>query len=180
MTFIDFLLYISAGGSDFKYDIFLVDTETFFFFNICHFNFWNPINIPCLLHASYYLPSLYSDGHSTCMTPLSINLNSFFLQPRRSRSASPLILSPYRAIVFRPDAIFVLLRKAYKYSELGSVCRMVFISHPFNCLSLYMLSINSAQHHLEYSRVRHYFFIFFSVRIRIISCRHFLSSFLIP
>ncbi|KAG5042936.1 hypothetical protein JHK87_006851 [Glycine soja] len=44
--------------------------------------------------------------------------------PRRSRSASPLILSAYRAIVFRPDAIFVLLRKAYKDSDLGSVCRM--------------------------------------------------------
>ncbi|RDY09941.1 hypothetical protein CR513_05608, partial [Mucuna pruriens] len=45
-------------------------------------------------------------------------------EPRRSRSASPLILSAYRAIVFRPDAIFVLLRKAYKDSDLGSVCRM--------------------------------------------------------
>ncbi|KAG5009705.1 hypothetical protein GYH30_018179 [Glycine max] len=45
-------------------------------------------------------------------------------EPRRSRSASPLILSAYRAIVFRADAIFVLLRKAYKDSDLGSVCRM--------------------------------------------------------
>ncbi|CAJ1948824.1 unnamed protein product [Sphenostylis stenocarpa] len=45
-------------------------------------------------------------------------------KPRRSRSASPLIVSSYRAIVFRPDAIFVLLRKAYKDSDLGSVCRM--------------------------------------------------------
>ncbi|KAL3027975.1 hypothetical protein AAZX31_03G087700 [Glycine max] len=45
-------------------------------------------------------------------------------EPRRSRSASPLILSAYRAIVFRPDAIFVLLRKAYKDSDLGAVCRM--------------------------------------------------------
>ncbi|KAL2319377.1 hypothetical protein Fmac_028346 [Flemingia macrophylla] len=45
-------------------------------------------------------------------------------EPRRSRSASPLILSAHRAIVFRPDEIFVLLRKAYKDSDLGSVCRM--------------------------------------------------------
>ncbi|XP_027334716.1 uncharacterized protein LOC113849198 isoform X2 [Abrus precatorius] len=45
-------------------------------------------------------------------------------EPRRSRSASPFIFSAYRAIVFRPDAIFVLLRKAYKDSDLGSVCRM--------------------------------------------------------
>ncbi|KAK7285495.1 hypothetical protein RJT34_20268 [Clitoria ternatea] len=45
-------------------------------------------------------------------------------EPRRSRNVSPFILSAYRAIVFSPDAIFVLLRKAYKDSDLGSVCRM--------------------------------------------------------
>ncbi|XP_061338809.1 uncharacterized protein LOC133285568 isoform X2 [Gastrolobium bilobum] len=44
-------------------------------------------------------------------------------EPRRSRSASPFILSAYRAIVFRPDAIFMLLRKAYQDSDLGCVCR---------------------------------------------------------
>ncbi|KAE9611172.1 hypothetical protein Lal_00012079 [Lupinus albus] len=44
-------------------------------------------------------------------------------EPRRSRSASPLVSSAHRTIVFRPDAIFVLLRKAYKDSDLGSVCR---------------------------------------------------------
>lgn len=47
------------------------------------------------------------------------------MQPRRSRGASPFILSAYSCIVFRPDAIFVLLRKAYKDPDLGSVCRMV-------------------------------------------------------
>ncbi|XP_068470869.1 uncharacterized protein [Phaseolus vulgaris] len=59
---------------------------------------------------------------SSQLSPI-LTVSSNF-EPRRSRSASPLILSPYRSIVFRPDAIFVLLRKAYKYSELGSVCRM--------------------------------------------------------
>ena len=47
------------------------------------------------------------------------------LQPRRSRGASSYSMSAYSSIVFRPDAIFVLLRKAYKESDLGSVCRMV-------------------------------------------------------
>ncbi|KAI4356168.1 hypothetical protein L6164_000211 [Bauhinia variegata] len=44
-------------------------------------------------------------------------------EPRRSRSASP-FMSAYGAIVFRSDAIFVLLTKAYKDSDLGSICRM--------------------------------------------------------
>lgn len=48
-------------------------------------------------------------------------------------------MSAYRAIVFRPDAIFVLLRKAYKDSDLGSVCRMVFIS------LIYLLSFDLQQ-----------------------------------
>ena len=128
-------------------DIFLVDTGQtifFFFFNFSHFNFWNPIHILCLLYMLYRiivltLPVLFIKWWSFHMYDPSVH-ESFFLlmQPRRSRSASPLILSAYRAIVFRPDAIFVLLRKAYKDSDLGSVCRMVFISHPFSCLSIDM------------------------------------------
>ncbi|GLT36455.1 hypothetical protein SLA2020_108300 [Shorea laevis] len=45
-------------------------------------------------------------------------------EPRRSRSTSPFILSTSSSIAFRPDAIFVLLRKAYKDFNLGAVCRM--------------------------------------------------------
>ncbi|KAK2405981.1 hypothetical protein QL285_041771 [Trifolium repens] len=45
-------------------------------------------------------------------------------EPRRSRSASSFNLSAYRSMVLRPDRIFMLLRKAYKDSDLGSVCRM--------------------------------------------------------
>ncbi|CAN1217726.1 hypothetical protein LINPERPRIM_LOCUS1103, partial [Linum perenne] len=44
------------------------------------------------------------------------------LQPRRPRSTSPFISSS--STIFRPDIVFVLLRKAYKEPELGIVCRM--------------------------------------------------------
>lgn len=47
------------------------------------------------------------------------------LQPRRSRSASSFVSSTSSSMVFRPDVIFVLLRKTYKESDLGTVCRMV-------------------------------------------------------
>ncbi|KAK9273545.1 hypothetical protein L1049_018355 [Liquidambar formosana] len=45
-------------------------------------------------------------------------------EPRRSRGASPFALPISSSIAFRPDAIIVLLRKAYKDSNLGTVCRM--------------------------------------------------------
>lgn len=45
-------------------------------------------------------------------------------EPRRSRTASPVILPTSSSIVFRPDAIVLLLRKAYKDPNLGTVCRM--------------------------------------------------------
>ncbi|XP_058002551.1 uncharacterized protein LOC110658126 isoform X2 [Hevea brasiliensis] len=53
----------------------------------------------------------------------SLTVSSNF-EPRRSRCMSPFILSTSSSMVFRPDAIFVLLRKAYKESDLGAVCRM--------------------------------------------------------
>ena len=59
------------------------------------------------------------------------------VQPRRSRSTSPFVLPTSSAVVFRPDAIFVLLRKAYKDSDLGTVCRMVM----FYSLRLVFISI---------------------------------------
>ncbi|XP_062098879.1 uncharacterized protein LOC133804752 isoform X2 [Humulus lupulus] len=43
-------------------------------------------------------------------------------EPRRLRSA-PFFLSTSSSMVFRPDLIFMLLRKAYKDSDLGIVCR---------------------------------------------------------
>ncbi|XVE62395.1 hypothetical protein DITRI_Ditri06bG0115100 [Diplodiscus trichospermus] len=53
----------------------------------------------------------------------SLTVSSNF-EPRRSRNTSPLVLYTSSSIVFRPDGIFVLLRKAYKDSNLGTVCRM--------------------------------------------------------
>ncbi|PON87476.1 Galactose-binding domain-like [Trema orientale] len=44
-------------------------------------------------------------------------------EPRRLRSTVPFFLSTSSSMVFRPDLIFMLLRKAYKDSDLGIVCR---------------------------------------------------------
>ncbi|KAL3573924.1 hypothetical protein D5086_024537 [Populus alba] len=54
----------------------------------------------------------------------SLTVSSNF-EPRRSRSASSFVSSTSSSMVFRPDVIFVLLRKTYKESDLGTVCRMV-------------------------------------------------------
>ncbi|XP_039063491.1 uncharacterized protein LOC120208242 isoform X2 [Hibiscus syriacus] len=53
----------------------------------------------------------------------SLTISSNF-EPRRSRNTSSFVLSTSSSVVFRPDAIFLLLRKAYKDDNLGSVCRM--------------------------------------------------------
>ncbi|WMV10980.1 hypothetical protein MTR67_004365 [Solanum verrucosum] len=52
--------------------------------------------------------------------------NCMFLswQPRRSRNMSTLIFPTSCYLAFRPDAIFILLRKAYKDSNLGNICRV--------------------------------------------------------
>lgn len=46
-------------------------------------------------------------------------------QPRRSRGMLPFISSTSSSMAFRPDVIFVLLRKAYKDPDLGTICRKV-------------------------------------------------------
>lgn len=48
-----------------------------------------------------------------------------FFQPRKSRSISPFPLPTSQSIVFRPDAIFMLLRKAFIDNDLGAVCKVV-------------------------------------------------------
>ncbi|KAI6703019.1 hypothetical protein NL676_012155 [Syzygium grande] len=53
--------------------------------------------------------------------PSSVITVSSNFEPRRFRSASPLFISS--STVFRSDAVFVLLRKAYKDSDLGAVCK---------------------------------------------------------
>ncbi|KAJ6693820.1 hypothetical protein OIU85_004588 [Salix viminalis] len=54
----------------------------------------------------------------------SLTVSSNF-EPRKSRSSSSFVTSTSSSMVFRPDVIFVLLRKTYKESDLGTVCRMV-------------------------------------------------------
>ncbi|KAM7273540.1 hypothetical protein ACFE04_028204 [Oxalis oulophora] len=67
---------------------------------------------------------------SQSVSALAISSNfevaSLFL-PRKSRGTLPFSPSTSSSIAFRPDAIFVLLRKAYKDSKLGKICRMAAI-----------------------------------------------------
>ncbi|KAH6820390.1 hypothetical protein C2S53_015870 [Perilla frutescens var. hirtella] len=53
-------------------------------------------------------------------TALTISSN---FEPRRTRNTSSVSLPISMHLVFRPDAIFLLLRKAYKDPSLGNVCR---------------------------------------------------------
>ncbi|RVW23085.1 hypothetical protein CK203_099973 [Vitis vinifera] len=71
--------------------------------------------------GKFSVNSLYFALEAGCP---SLFPSSYIWNPRRSRSTSPFVLPTSSAVVFRPDAIFVLLRKAYKDSDLGTVCRM--------------------------------------------------------
>ncbi|KAJ4842301.1 hypothetical protein Tsubulata_011276 [Turnera subulata] len=64
-----------------------------------------------------------SEVHKNIQLSSSLTVSSNF-EPRKSRSLSSFVSSTSSSTVFRPDAIFVLLRKAYKESHLGTVCRM--------------------------------------------------------
>ncbi|KAF5188622.1 hypothetical protein FRX31_021786 [Thalictrum thalictroides] len=44
-------------------------------------------------------------------------------QSRRSRSPSPFVQPAASFVVFRPDVVFILLRRVHKDSHLGIVCR---------------------------------------------------------
>ncbi|XP_021735575.1 uncharacterized protein LOC110702196 isoform X2 [Chenopodium quinoa] len=45
-------------------------------------------------------------------------------EPRKLRSMSPFPVPTSRSIVFRPDAVFTLLRKAFADDDLGAVCKV--------------------------------------------------------
>ncbi|XP_076954574.1 uncharacterized protein LOC143629097 [Bidens hawaiensis] len=53
----------------------------------------------------------------------ALTISSNF-EPRRSRNTISTFSHTTTPTVFRPDAIFLLLRKAYKDSHMGTVCRM--------------------------------------------------------
>lgn len=57
---------------------------------------------------------------SQASSALTVSSN---FEPRRSRGMLPFISSTSSSMAFRPDAIFVLLRKAYKDADLGTICR---------------------------------------------------------
>ncbi|KAG6582543.1 hypothetical protein SDJN03_22545, partial [Cucurbita argyrosperma subsp. sororia] len=54
-------------------------------------------------------------------SPLTVSSN---FEPRKSRSILPVVPSSSSCVVFRPDAIFMLLRMAYKDSTFGAICRV--------------------------------------------------------
>ncbi|KAJ8763138.1 hypothetical protein K2173_025523 [Erythroxylum novogranatense] len=64
-----------------------------------------------------------SEGLKSSQSVSSLTVSSNF-EPRRSRSTSPFVSATSSSMVFCADAIFMLLRKAYKESNLGTVCRM--------------------------------------------------------
>ncbi|KAJ4721404.1 Galactose-binding domain-like, Armadillo-type fold protein [Melia azedarach] len=63
-----------------------------------------------------------SEASKSSQPSSALTVSSNF-EPRRSRGMSPFISSTSGSIAFRQDAIFLLLRKAYKDSDLGTICR---------------------------------------------------------
>ncbi|CAN4126089.1 unnamed protein product [Withania somnifera] len=64
-----------------------------------------------------------SEASRNSQSMIALTVSSNF-EPRRSRNMSSLIFPTSCYVAFRPDAIFILLRKAYKDSNLGNICRV--------------------------------------------------------
>ncbi|KAL6557435.1 hypothetical protein OROMI_017785 [Orobanche minor] len=73
--------------------------------------------------ARLALNNLDNDASKTNQSSTALLVSSNF-EPRRSRNTSSVFPPISKHLVFRPDAIFVLLRKAYKDSNLRTVCKM--------------------------------------------------------
>ncbi|XP_058225121.1 uncharacterized protein LOC131334217 isoform X2 [Rhododendron vialii] len=67
--------------------------------------------------------TLDSEAPKNSQPSSALTVSSNF-EPRRSRSTSPFSLPTASSIVFRADSIFMLLRRAYRDSHLGTFCRM--------------------------------------------------------
>ncbi|KAM0934044.1 putative Galactose-binding-like domain superfamily [Dioscorea sansibarensis] len=65
-----------------------------------------------------------SDTFRNNQTSTLMVSSNFEAQPRRSRSPSHFTQTASSSIAFRPDAVIMLLRKAYKDFHLGIVCRL--------------------------------------------------------
>ncbi|KAJ8442536.1 hypothetical protein Cgig2_026478 [Carnegiea gigantea] len=57
--------------------------------------------------------------------PLPASTVSSNFEPRRLRSTPPFASPNSRSTVFRPDAVFTLLRKAFADNHLGTICKVV-------------------------------------------------------
>ncbi|XP_059277987.1 uncharacterized protein LOC132032392 isoform X3 [Lycium ferocissimum] len=64
-----------------------------------------------------------SEASRNSQSVIALTVSSNF-EPRRSRNMASLIFPTSCYLAFRPDAIFILLRKAYKDSNLGNICRV--------------------------------------------------------
>ncbi|XP_009786629.1 uncharacterized protein LOC107810320 isoform X6 [Nicotiana tabacum] len=64
-----------------------------------------------------------SEALRNSQSAIALTVSSNF-EPRRSRNMSSLNFPTSCYLAFRPDAIFILLRKAYKDSNLGNICRV--------------------------------------------------------
>ncbi|OVA18390.1 hypothetical protein BVC80_1833g45 [Macleaya cordata] len=65
---------------------------------------------------------LDSDASRSTQAPTLTVSSNFEAQPRKSRSPSSFV-QPASSLVFRPDTVFMLLRRAYMDSHLGTICR---------------------------------------------------------
>lgn len=65
-----------------------------------------------------------SEPFKNGLLPMAFTVSSNF-EPRRLRNASVSLLPTSSYLIFRPDVVFTMLRKAYKEPNLGKVCRMV-------------------------------------------------------
>ncbi|KAL3815181.1 hypothetical protein ACJIZ3_016449 [Penstemon smallii] len=63
------------------------------------------------------------EASKTSLSSTALTVSSNF-EPRRLRNTSSMLLPISTHVVFRPDVIFMLLRKAFKNSNLGNLCRM--------------------------------------------------------
>ncbi|EXB70633.1 hypothetical protein L484_023818 [Morus notabilis] len=78
------------------------------------------VNERATTKSSGSVPDSEVSKNSPPSSALTVSSN---FEPRKLRSMSPFVLSTSSSMVFRPDVIFMLLRKAYEDSDLGTVCR---------------------------------------------------------
>lgn len=114
----------------------------YYCFSFFFINFFNFLFIKKKLYERFFCRVIYRDDFKDYITDIAWQTLTgdaltdwqvpfhplpSLTQPRRSRSTSPFFLSTSSSLVFRQDLIFMLLRKAYKDSDLGTVCRMVIV-----------------------------------------------------